>query len=103
MERLGLDDFIRLFPHPLGKTFAIFRDASQRPVAANLQRQQHPVQHLQFRRQAFDRFGFDRGFGKPPRSLSVATTDPIEKKESLSEEEAIAYYAEFRARFESTK
>ena len=45
----------------------------------------------------------DRGFGKPPRSLSVATTDPIEKKESLSEEEAIAYYAEFRARFESTK
>jgi hypothetical protein len=38
----------------------------------------------------------DRGFGKPPRSLEIATADPIRKAPSLSDEEAKACFRKFR-------
>lgn len=45
----------------------------------------------------------DRGFGKPPRSLAIATADPISKVRELNVEEATAYYGKFRAGLEGNK
>ncbi|MET3839707.1 hypothetical protein [Bradyrhizobium sp. OAE829] len=45
----------------------------------------------------------DRGFGKPPKSLAIATADPIRRVDSLSEEDSVAYFRRFRAGLERTK
>jgi len=45
----------------------------------------------------------DRGFGKPPKSLAIATADPIIKASALSDEEAVAYFRKFRSSLEKNK
>ena len=44
----------------------------------------------------------ERGFGKPPKSLAIATADPVEV-DTLSTEEALALFRESRASLDRTK
>jgi len=45
----------------------------------------------------------DRGFGKPAKSLAIATAEPISKIPALSDEEAAAAFRLFRASLERTE
>ena len=45
----------------------------------------------------------DRGFGKPPQSLAIATADPIITESDISVEEARAMFLEARASLEKSK